>query len=343
MGDSQKAILNILDDSSAEKLRIEATQKAILNILDDASAEKVKIEATQKAILNILDDSGAEKLRIEATQKAILNILDDIGDERDKADHLNSEMAVEIAERKRVEQELETQQQELVNSNKELEAFSYSVSHDLRAPLRAIDGYGRILTEDYEGYLDQEGRRLLSVISSETQRMGQLVDDLLTFSRLGRQQLQSSDIDMTTLAQAVFQEWSALDAYRALQLELKPLPPARGDRALISVALGNLIANAIKFTRNRDPAVIEIGSRQENGLSVYYVKDNGVGFDMKYAHKLFGVFQRLHSTEEFEGTGVGLALVQRVIHRHGGRVWAEGKLDEGATFYFSLTDMKGEL
>ena len=240
-----------------------------------------------------------------------------------------------------LEQRVQDRTAQLEAANKELEAFSYSVSHDLRAPLRAIDGFGRILLEDYEGRLDPEGRRVLGVISSETRRMGQLIDDLLGFSRLGRQKLEPSEIDMAAMAQSVFEEQATQAPKRVLQLEVKSLPPAHGDHAMIRVVLGNLISNAIKFTAPRNPAVIEIGSRQQDGQAVYYVKDNGVGFDMTYAHKLFGVFQRLHSAEEFEGTGVGLALIQRVIHRHGGRVWAEGRVNDGAIFSFSLPDMKG--
>ena len=254
-----------------------------------------------------------------------------------------------------LEQRVQDRTAQLEAANKELEAFSYSVSHDLRAPLRAIDGYGRILVEDYAPQLGDEGRRVLGVISSETRRMGQLVDDLLAFSRLGRQQLESADINMTALAKAVFDEQAALARQRVLQLELKPLPAVHGDRAMLRVVLVNLISNAIKFTKPRNPAVIEIGvmerwsdgtmvdsstpTLQHSNAPVFYVRDNGVGFDMHYAHKLFGVFQRLHSAEEFEGTGVGLALVQRIVRRHGGRVWAEAKVNEGATFYFTL---KGE-
>mgnify|MGYP002634219362 CR=1 FL=1 len=248
----------------------------------------------------------------------------------------------DITDRKLALEEASRMATQLEAANKELEAFSYSVSHDLRAPLRAIDGYGRILVEDYTERLDDEGRRVLAVISSETRRMGQLIDDLLAFSRLGRQKLEMSEINMTTLAQAVFEEQLAQAPERNLQVDLKPMSPAYGDRAMLRVVFTNLISNAIKFTKHCDPAQIEIGSRNEDGQVVYYVKDNGAGFDMKYASKLFGVFQRLHSTEEFEGTGVGLALIQSVIRHHGGRIWAEAKVNEGATFTFALPNKKGK-
>jgi two-component system sensor kinase len=202
--------------------------------------------------------------------------------------------------------------------------------------LRAIDGFARILEEDYTARLDDEGRRLLGTICGEAKRMGQLIDDLLAFSRMSRQQVDSTPIDMTALAQAVFEEHAAQATGRHLQFKAQPLPPAQGDPAMLRQALANLFSNAIKYTRPRAVAEIEMGGRAEGGDNLYYVKDNGVGFDMKYAGKLFGVFQRLHTEDEFEGTGVGLALVQRVIHRHGGRVWAEAKLDEGATFCFTI-------
>lgn len=233
-------------------------------------------------------------------------------------------------------QSLENRTAQLQAANQELEAFSYSVSHDLRAPLRAVDGFSRILLEDYADKLDAEGRRVLNVIRTNTQNMGRLIDDLLTFSRLGRKQIEPAIINMGELARDVFTQLESNMSGRAPRLNLKELPPTHGDRALLRQVFVNLLSNAAKYSRPKEPSVIEVGGRSENGENIYYVKDNGVGFDMKYANKLFGVFQRLHSAEEFEGTGVGLAIVQRVVGRHGGRVWAEGKVNEGAIFYFAL-------
>ena len=235
-----------------------------------------------------------------------------------------------------LEQRVRDRTAQLEVANKELETFSYSVSHDLRAPLRAIHGFVRILSEDYTARLDDEGRRVLGTIYSEAERMGQLIDDLLSFSRMSRQHVESEPIDMTALAQAAFDGCAAHAPGRRLEFKAQPLPPAQGDGALLRQVFVNLFSNAIKYTRPRPVAEIEIGGREEGPENLYYVRDNGVGFDMKYAGKLFGVFQRLHTEDEFEGTGVGLALVQRVIRRHGGRVWAEAKLNEGSTFYFTI-------
>lgn len=235
-----------------------------------------------------------------------------------------------------LEQRVEERTQKLKEANKELEAFSYSVSHDLRAPLRAIDGFSRILLEDYAEKFDEDGKRVLEVIRSNTQNMGRLIDDLLAFSRLSRKQIEASPVDMTELANDVFQQLKHGFADQNIQFNLAALPGTAGDPSLIRQVFVNLLSNAAKYSKPRAQTVIDVNGRCENGDCIYYVKDNGVGFDMTYAPKLFGVFQRLHSVEEFEGTGVGLAIVQRIVQRHGGRVWAEGKVDEGATFYFSL-------
>ncbi len=231
---------------------------------------------------------------------------------------------------------------QLEAANTELESFSYSVSHDLRAPLRAIDGYGRILVEDYNDRLDAEGRRVLGVISAETRRLGRLIDELLAFSRLGRQPLKLETLAPHTLVSRALAELHAAQEGRHIAWTIGDLPACQGDPTLLLQVWVNLLSNAIKFTGKQESAIIEIGSRPESdGQVAYYVTDNGVGFDMKYAAKLFGVFQRLHAADEFEGTGVGLALVQRIVHRHGGRVWAEGKVNAGATFHFSLPSAKG--
>ncbi len=241
-----------------------------------------------------------------------------------------------------LEQRVQERTSQLAAANQELEAFSYSVSHDLRAPLRAVDGFSRMVVEDYSERLDDEGRRMLGVIRSETQRMGRLIDDLLAFSRLGRQQMELEEIDMREIAQAVFDEQVAQEpAGRNFHLVIRDLPPVRATATMIRQVWVNLIGNAIKFTKGRDPAEIEIGAMEgEDGVPVYYVKDNGAGFDMRFADKLFGVFQRLHSAEEFPGTGVGLALVQRIVHRHGGTIWAQGEVDRGATFYFTIANSR---
>jgi signal transduction histidine kinase len=238
---------------------------------------------------------------------------------------LNAELEQRVAERT----------EQLEGANKELESFSYSVSHDLRTPLRAIDGFSRILLDDYAGKLDDEGKRLLNVVRDNTSRMGQLIDDILKFSRTGRLELAFSEIDMEGLAREVYAELRP-SAGDELQVVIGHIPPAIGDLSMMRQVFVNLLSNAIKFSHTRKDAKIVVGNSVGENETIYYVKDNGAGFDMQYADKLFGVFQRLHGVTEFEGTGIGLAIVKRIITRHGGRVWAEGKVNEGATLYFAL-------
>jgi signal transduction histidine kinase len=221
-------------------------------------------------------------------------------------------------------------------TNKELESFSYSVSHDLRSPLRAIDGYSRIFEEDYSSILDSEGLRLLGVVRANSKRMGRLIDDLLSFARSGRKDLVAEEIDMHGLVDEAWSEVQVDNLNPRLEFRNNVQSLVLGDRALIKQVLINLLSNAVKYSSLKDKPVIEISSQVEGRETVHYVKDNGVGFDMTYAHKLFGVFQRLHTNDEFPGTGVGLAIVQRIIVRHGGFVKAESQLGVGSTFSFSL-------
>jgi PAS domain S-box-containing protein len=262
-------------------------------------------------------------------------------------------ISVDITERKLAEEAIrelntamESKATQLEATNKELESFSYSVSHDLRAPLRAIDGFAEIIEEDYKDKIDAEGKRYLSVIRQNSKRMGALIDDLLSFSRLGRQPVSKSEVNMNALVREVVDEIMNAEAGHAQQggtppnIEVKPLPPVFGDRTLLRQVWINLLSNAVKYSSKVAAPRIEVTGSCDNGENLYSVRDNGVGFNMEYVNKLFGVFQRLHRADEFSGTGVGLAIVQRIVSRHGGRVWAEGKMNEGAVFSIALP--KGE-
>jgi light-regulated signal transduction histidine kinase (bacteriophytochrome) len=232
--------------------------------------------------------------------------------------------------------QLQTLVAQLETANKELDAFSYSVSHDLRAPLRAIDGFSRILLEQEYARLGPDGQRYLRLISKNTRDMGALIDGLLTFSRLGQQALSKRSVRGERVAQQAVMQFEAERAGRAVEVRVEELPEVIADPDLLRQVFVNLLSNALKYTRTREAARIEIDSYLENGERVFCVRDNGVGFDMRFADKLFNVFQRLHRSEDYEGTGLGLAIAARIVHRHGGRIWAEGKPDEGATFYFTL-------
>jgi signal transduction histidine kinase len=237
---------------------------------------------------------------------------------------------------KKYRDQLDEQTSQLESSNKELEAFSYSVSHDLRAPLRHISGYVELLNKHFQSDLPEKGKHYLNSIADSVRVMGVLIDDLLQFSRTGRMEMRHSDVDMNEIMNEVIKSLRIENPDRKIEWIQKKLPSVYGDTAMLRLVWINLLSNAVKFTRTKSKASIEIGFTPENKELIFFVRDNGVGFDMQYAQKLFGVFQRLHSTEEFEGTGIGLANVQRIILRHGGRTWAEAEPDKGAVFFFSI-------
>jgi len=304
--------------------------------LNQGGAEGDSAIRTRSGELRIWDISSAPLGRLPDGRSLVITMAMDVTERRRaeaEISRLNAELERRVVERTA----------ELNAANKELEAFSYSVSHDLRAPLRAVDGFAGILAEEHAAALNPEGRRLLDVIRNEAGHMGQLIDDLLDFARTGRAEMRKGVIDMSALAREAFQDQARLYFERELELKMAPLPPAWGDPAMIRLVWVNLISNAIKFTKYRTRAVIEIGAAGEpTDDRWYYIKDNGAGFNMKYADKLFRVFQRLHDSATFEGTGVGLALAQRIILRHGGRIWAEGQVEAGAIFHFTLPQRKSD-
>jgi signal transduction histidine kinase len=279
-----------------------------------------------------------------ARERADANALEALG-------HLKK-LEAEVTERRRAEDEIrrlnaelekrvDQRTAELVDTNRELESFTYSVSHDLRAPLRHMDGYAQLLEEEYGAKLPEEGRDFTHRIRQASQNMGRLVDDLLNLSRVGKKELACQQVELRPLIQDIVKELNEEAPQRRINWKIDALPSVECDAGLMKLAFTNLLANSVKYTRGREEARIEVGQMADNSEPVFFVRDNGVGFNMKYVSKLFGVFQRLHRSEEFEGTGVGLATVARVVHKHGGRVWAEGKIGEGATFYLTLGHSNG--
>lgn len=292
-----------------------------------------------------------------STYEAAVKKTRELAEARDELTKLNHQLegkvlqrtatlAAEIGQRKQAEAEVRKLNEklelrvrertvELEAANRELEAFSYSVSHDLRSPLRAVSAFSKELRKEFSPHLPSEAQELLSRVISNAQRMTQLIDDLLRFSRLNRQPLSKQPVAILPIVQHLLEELRS-EHKRPLEVRLGDLPDCIGDRSLLTQVFANLLSNAFKFTRHKEKAVIEVGYTNQQGEGAYFVRDNGAGFDMQYAEKLFGVFQRLHGQEEFEGTGVGLSIVHRIIQRHGGRIWAQAEPDKGATFFFTL-------
>jgi light-regulated signal transduction histidine kinase (bacteriophytochrome) len=337
---SQRALLNILEDFAAEKNNLEHGQRAMLNILEDVDVEKAGMEGAQRAVLNILEDVAEEKTRLAETQHAVLNILDDFETEKSRVEMTNRQLQKEMEERKRVEAQVQDMNTELLAANKELEAFSYSVSHDLRAPLRSIDGFSLALLDDYADKLDEDGRDYLRRVRAATQKMGTLIDDMLNLARVTRTEMRPENADLSAIARSIAAELQNTEPGRRTEFRIEEGLAAVVDSHLLRIALVNLMGNAWKFSSKRESACIEFGRMDCERGAAYYVRDNGAGFDPAYAERLFGAFQRLHDYAEFPGTGVGLATVQRIIHRHGGSIWAESAVERGATFYFTLPETR---
>jgi light-regulated signal transduction histidine kinase (bacteriophytochrome) len=332
----QSAILNILEDSAGERAQLEMTQHATINLLEDIAADQGRLGGLQRAMLNVLDDAAEEKGQLQSAQRAMLNLVDDFEDEKFKVEHANRNLEREIATRTRAEELLRKANEASDVANKELETFSYSVAHDLRAPLRSIDGFGQALLEDNAAQLDEQGQEYLGYIRASTQHMARLIDDLLGLSRVSRSELRQQEVDLSEITRAIAVDLSREHPDRSVTWIVPPTMKVLGDHGLLDALLDNLIRNAWKFTGKRKQATIELGTLKDAERVVHFVRDNGEGFDMAFADKLFGVFQRLHKASEFEGTGIGLATVQRIVRRHGGRVWAEGVVGQGATLYFTL-------
>ena len=287
-----------------------------------ATSTTTNTEDYTKALLNILEDFAGEKTRFEETQRAMLNLLEDFDVERSKTEAANRELLERTAQ--------------LEAANKELESFSYSVSHDLRAPLRHVTGFAILLQKQGSAILDEKNLHYLNTISESAKQMGILIDDLLAFSRMGRSEVKKSKVHLGYLVEGILKDLREETKDRDIAWKVGELPEAYCDGSMLRLVFVNLISNAVKFTRPRPRADIEIGCIPGKDEFIFFVRDNGVGFDPKYQDKLFGVFQRLHHQDEFEGTGIGLANVRRLIHRHGGRTWADGEIEKGAAFYFSL-------
>src|SRR5216110_3243765 len=277
--------------------------------------------------LGVLTDAFNQMLgRIEDQNRAL----------RESKEGLEQRVAERTHELEERNEALRHNSAQLLAANTELDAFAYSVSHDLRAPLRSIDGFSQVLLEDYAAQLDEAGRESLHRVRAASQRMGTLIDDLLKLARVTRAEMRTEDVDLSGMARDIASELQRAAPERQVEFAIAAGLKARGDARLLRVALDNLLRNSWKYTAKRPGARVEFASVDANGGKAFAIRDNGAGFDMKYADKLFGVFQRLHSAAEFEGTGVGLATVRRIINRHGGRIWAEGAVDQGATFYFTL-------
>jgi len=327
IANAELALQNNEKEKQAQELVIANAELAFQNVEKEKRAEELRIANKELAFQNNEKEKRAQELAIVNAKLSFQN-----KEKKKRAPELiniNKELAYQILEKEKRTVELEA-------ANKELESFSYSVSHDLRAPLRAINGFTQVLVEDYSSTLGEDAKVFLDEIIANSHKMGQLIDNLLQFSRISKLHFSLDKADIGQIVNTVIKEIRQLEPNRNINIILNDLPPVKGDKHMLKQVFMNLISNALKYTSKKSEPEIEIGAKQENDSITYFVKDNGAGFDMRYADKLFGVFQRLHSSNEFEGNGVGLAIIHKIISKHNGEVWAEGKVNEGACFYISL-------
>ena len=320
-------------DGSFEERHWNPINKPLINEKNEVVYIIHRVEDVTEFI-RLKDDASRQEKLTEEMKRRIQEMEISIYKGAQEIQRINKKLLAEINERQLTEVALQKQTEQLAAANKEMETFSYSVSHDLRAPLRIIDGYAGILAAEYKQHLDEEGQRMLGVVTDNVRHMGRLIDDLLNLSRLGRKELIIHQVDMQQLVKSVISEQPGLQA--KVVINITTLESIMGDSNLLQQVWVNLISNALKYSGNQLNPLIKIYSEKKDDCVVYAIEDNGVGFNMKYADKLFGVFQRLHKITEFEGTGVGLALVHQIVTRHGGQVWAEAKVNEGAKFFFCL-------
>jgi signal transduction histidine kinase len=324
VANKELAFQNEEKEKRADELIIANKELAFQNEEKEKRAAELIVANEELAFQSLEKEKRAAELIVANKELIFQNIEKEKRAEEFKK--LNQELEQKVIERT----------SQLEAANKELEAFSYSVSHDLRAPLRGIDGFANILLEDYSEKLDEEAQRLLNIIRENTQKMGHLIDDLLAFSRISKHELDKSEIDVKTLANSIYYELTSDQDRKRISFSVADLPRLNGEASMIRQLMYNLISNAIKFSSKKENPKIEIGFKHEKGNNIYFIGDNGVGFDMKYYGKLFGVFQRLHNEAEFKGTGVGLAIAKRIVNKHGGKIWAESEINIGTTIYFTI-------
>jgi len=310
--------------------------KAILNILEDFSAEKARLADTQKAVLNILEDFSAEKTRLEATQKAILNILEDFDAEKSKVEQANVELRREVAERRQAELALMQKTVELGRSNAELEQFAYVASHDLQEPLRMVSSYVQLFEKRYRGQVDEQADKYIHYAVEGARRMQLLIGGLLEYSRMGRQDIEPKEGSAEVPLEQALSNLRATIEEAGVEVTCDPMPSVIADLAQLAQVFQNLIGNAVKFRRRDVPAKIHVAVDTSVSPYRFSVRDNGIGIAPEYADRVFVIFQRLHTRAEYPGTGIGLSICKKVLERHGGRIWVESTLGEGATFHFTL-------